>query len=287
MPRSAKICQANFRSWPILSTPGSVQQRLERVERGALRESGRRSDLAAKQPATLAVAALPVRQRHIAGFVRRDRERKAAQLRLHRIADSPSRHRCATMPVSRARSIQALSRSRLRTVSYLLRSNLALRAASVRAAASVCGVETKLPLRSPAGAGRGAMPPPLSGSVRLRRRRLLRGPWPASASGAAPPSPGERQRESEASFAPACPASRASASIAPGSMLANSATRRISAVEFHRLEEADQPFVVGLVHGEIADRHVELDMIVERDELLRYAAPLRRARSATAGASPA
>ena len=42
-------------------------------------------------------------------------------------------------------------------------------------------------------------------------------------------------------------------------------------VEFHRLEEGDEPFVVGLVHGEIADRHVELHVIVERDQLLRHA----------------
>ena len=47
------------------------------------------------------------------------------------------------------------------------------------------------------------------------------------------------------------------------------------AVELHRLEEADQPFVIGLVHGEIADRHIELYMIVERDELLRDAGGFR------------
>ena len=40
-------------------------------------------------------------------------------------------------------------------------------------------------------------------------------------------------------------------------------------IEFHRFEESDQPLVIGLVHGEIADRHVELDVIVERNELFR------------------
>ena len=40
-------------------------------------------------------------------------------------------------------------------------------------------------------------------------------------------------------------------------------------IEFHRLEECDQPLVVGLVHGQIADRHIELDVIVERNEFFR------------------
>ncbi len=52
-------------------------------------------------------------------------------------------------------------------------------------------------------------------------------------------------------------------------MLANSATRRDQRVEFHRLEEADQPLVVGIVHRDVGDRHVQFDVIVEGDELLR------------------
>ena len=41
------------------------------------------------------------------------------------------------------------------------------------------------------------------------------------------------------------------------------------------MRKAIEPLVVGLVHGEIADRHVELHVIVERDELLRQARVLR------------
>ena len=40
-------------------------------------------------------------------------------------------------------------------------------------------------------------------------------------------------------------------------------------VEFHRLQKRDQALVIGLVHGEVADRDVELDLIVQRDELFR------------------
>ena len=39
--------------------------------------------------------------------------------------------------------------------------------------------------------------------------------------------------------------------------------------KLHRPQKCDQPLVVGLVHGEIADRHVELHVIVERDQFLR------------------
>ena len=83
MPRTAKICQSNFKFWPIFSTPAVFEQRLHRVERGAFGNLIGR-DRALKQ-AAIAVAALAVRQRHVAGFVRRQRQRKAAQLRLHRI----------------------------------------------------------------------------------------------------------------------------------------------------------------------------------------------------------
>ena len=59
------------------------EQRLDGVERGALGDLIGR-DLALEQAAA-AVAALPVRQRHVAGLVRSQRQREAAQRRLHRI----------------------------------------------------------------------------------------------------------------------------------------------------------------------------------------------------------
>ncbi len=58
------------------------EQRLERIERRALGNLIG-SDVAAEQAGAL--AALPMAERHVAGFVRRHRERKSAQLRLHRI----------------------------------------------------------------------------------------------------------------------------------------------------------------------------------------------------------
>ena len=60
-----------------------LEQRLEGIERGALGDLIGR-DLALEQAAA-AVAALAVRQRHVAGLVRRQRQREAAQRRLHRI----------------------------------------------------------------------------------------------------------------------------------------------------------------------------------------------------------
>jgi len=55
----------------------------------------------------------------------------------------------ATTPMSRARSIQALSRSMLRTVSYLVRSNFSARAPSTRARASACGESGEYAAPSP------------------------------------------------------------------------------------------------------------------------------------------
>ena len=39
--------------------------------------------------------------------------------------------------------------------------------------------------------------------------------------------------------------------------------------KFHRLEEGDQPLVVGIVHCKLGERHLEFDVCIERDELLR------------------
>ena len=53
------------------------------------------------------------------------------------------------------------------------------------------------------------------------------------------------------------------------SRLANSATRRVSELNSIALRKAISRLVIGLVHGKVTHRHVELDAIVERDELLR------------------
>ncbi len=61
-----------------------LEQRLQRVERRALGQLVGR-EIAAEQAAGLALAALAMAERHIAGLVRRDRERETAQLGPHRI----------------------------------------------------------------------------------------------------------------------------------------------------------------------------------------------------------
>src|SRR6266700_2540591 len=67
----------------------------------------------------------------------------------------------ATTPMSFARSTQALSRSRLRTVSYLLRSIFLARSAAGCAAARVAGESSPLvPASCPL---LGALPPPPAG----------------------------------------------------------------------------------------------------------------------------
>ena len=42
-------------------------------------------------------------------------------------------------------------------------------------------------------------------------------------------------------------------------------------VELHRLEKGDESFVIGFVHGKIAERHREFDVVVEGHELFRQA----------------
>ena len=172
----------------------------------------------------------------------------------------------ATKPFSRARSIQAWSRSRLRTVSYRVRSNFSLRAAARRAAASACGVSGlsgslpfARPERSAGAAGRsngscGAAPVPLTARGPAALAILARG------------GRGYRRGTSRQPRL-----GRDLGGIDAGKL--GDAPRQ--PVELHRLEEGDEPLVVGLMHGEIADRHVEHHVIVEGDELLRQARVLR------------
>src|SRR3979409_166837 len=71
----------------------------------------------------------------------------------------------AKWPTSCARAIHRWSSSRLRMVWYLLRSILVLRAASARAAASEIGVRGCVSGLPAPCARRGALAPPLRGSV--------------------------------------------------------------------------------------------------------------------------
>src|SRR5712664_4114643 len=60
----------------------------------------------------------------------------------------------ATTPISCARAIHSFRRASVRTVSYLLRSILAVRAASLRAVASAIGVRSPLDRLLPPESGR-------------------------------------------------------------------------------------------------------------------------------------
>ena len=95
-----------------LEDAGVFQQRLERGERVALRDLvRRRARLRREQVAAALAAAVAMAERHVAGLVRRDREREAARARAcigSRLVVSVS---TATTPASRARAIQAFSRS--------------------------------------------------------------------------------------------------------------------------------------------------------------------------------
>src|SRR6185437_14622893 len=76
----------------------------------------------------------------------------------------------ATTPASCARAIHSFRRASVRTVSYLLRSILAWRAASLRAVASAIGVRAPLPCLPPpdngsAGAAIAGAPPARGGTL--------------------------------------------------------------------------------------------------------------------------
>ena len=115
MPRTANTCSSNFRFCPILRTPAVLQQRLERGERRLLGIcSG--VEPAAEQACSPALPPLRCAERDVTGLVRRDRERDAAQRRLHRVlADRLDVDRDHA-GVEGARD-PGLSRSMLRTIS--------------------------------------------------------------------------------------------------------------------------------------------------------------------------
>src|SRR5262249_17772235 len=121
--------------------------------------------------------------------------------------------------------------------------------------ASACGVNSSCVGGAAARPGTGLLSRPGtggSGSDACRAR--------------APPPP----RRSPVSRAAAGPAlGLPSRSISPGSMSGEPPPRPLRPGKFHRLEESNQALVVGLVHRELRERHLERHVGVERDELLR------------------
>ena len=221
-------------------------------------------------------------ERHVAGFIRPDREREAAQLGLHRIADSAvcvldgdkAGLACALDPGVGAG--RGCARSRI-----ALRSNFSLRAAARRAAAECLRRQRTFGL----ACGRAA------GAVGRRHAAPVGTEAPAPRvcpdRAVGPAALAILARRRERASARDLPANRGFGLDLGGIDAGKLGDAPRQPVELHRLEEADEPFVVGLVHGEIADRHVEHHVIVEGDELLRQARGFRVARSASAGASPA
>ncbi len=122
MPRCAKISQSNFRFCADLEDAGVFQQRLAARRARPSPRSGRRHEPAGEQ--AVAVAGLAMGERHVAGLVRRDREREAAQGR-------PASGRATVRlgvdgeraDVDRARDPGAAARPRSRTISYCERSS--------------------------------------------------------------------------------------------------------------------------------------------------------------------
>ena len=134
MPRRAKICQSYFRFWPILSTPGSSSSGLSAASASLFRNLIR-AELGFRREQVAAA----LRRRPRGGRSARSRPRCRRPRARSRTAARPSdrgwwsrcrprRRRCRL-----ARATQALSRSSVRTVSYLLRSILlALRGGEMR-----------------------------------------------------------------------------------------------------------------------------------------------------------
>ena len=220
-------------------------------------------DVAAEQAGAAALAAPAMTERHVAGLVRRHGKREAAQLRLHRIAargadidgdnaevaraldpgvepiETAHRLIFAAIELGVARGLHARAGERLRR-EHALRGRFGFRFAQIGR------------LRRP-GEGELRRRAFSSASARglSRRGRALRVVLP-----------GSRERRKSAGK----PRVRLDLARLDVGELGDAAHQRI---ELHRLEEGDQPLVVGLVHGEIADRHVELHLVVESDELLR------------------
>ena len=83
-PRWANTCQSNFAFWRDLEHAGVFEQRLQQRDRFGLGNLARREPAAAEQIAV----AVAMADRDVAGLARRDGERNADEIGLHRIERS-------------------------------------------------------------------------------------------------------------------------------------------------------------------------------------------------------
>ena len=225
------------------------QQRPQRLQRVAGLDLVRR-EAGGEQAG--AVAGLLVGERDVAGVVGRQRQRDAADLRLHRIDRVGLGVDREMAGIVGARDPGLEFDRALRMVWYLLRSTGSFRAASARAAASEIGVPLRLAALSCLSA------PGLRGAP-LGRCEEIAGGAARAGSGAA---------DGRRGFRGAALVARIRFHI-----------RRIDlrifgdaagqGGEFHRLQERDQLARIGLVHREFVERHVELDLVVEQHQLPR------------------
>ncbi len=239
-----------FQVLPDLEDAAILQQRLERGER-VRRRNLARHHLAGEQAG--AVAALAVDQRHVAGLVGADCEREAAQLRLHRIEAGGlgvdrdhagvdgARHPVAQplqgehRLVARTIEFRGLGRGDARFGERLRRRPAGRRdrrAGLYRSAAGRRGLRSKAKLALAVRGGRGRLPD----CGRRRRAVGLEGFVRLDLGGVGA---GELRH-------PPC-----------------------QRVEFHRLEEGDEAARVGIMHGEVGERHIERHVRIEGHQRLR------------------
>ena len=268
MPRSAKISQSYLMFWPTLSTPGSSSSGLIAASAASSGIwSGAELRIGREQVAAALGASVAMADRHVAGFVVADRQREAAEVRLHRIeagglgvdrdhADVSRARDPGVEPVERAHGLvfRAVDRlSRAASPRARLRGRWESRRPGLSSLCSLPRLRGRVGVGARTGrhlpprlrpSGRGGRPPPQAGEVKPERaaeergnRHLVRHQL--------------RIRLDRAGI--------------DAGLLDDAARQR---GELHRLEEGDQVLVVRLVHREVRDRHVEVDMLVERDELL-------------------
>ncbi|MBA7476207.1 hypothetical protein ES707_11589 [subsurface metagenome] len=231
-----------------LEDPGGFQQRLQRGQRLG------RLDLVRRQPCVEqpgAATGLLVAERHVCGIVRRDRQREAGNLRLHRI--DRIRHRIDDeMPGVRGAREPRLERIEVAQRRVLLAVDRNL-LDSVRAgfgerdrrALWACGLVL-----------------PIGGFLGRGKRRVA----------------GEQVAGCARGFCLGLAQRGAYVAIAFG------ISRNIGRIdvrifgdaareggELHRLEEGDQLARIRLVDRKLVERHVEIDLVVEQHELARDA----------------
>ena len=244
MPCCASITALNLMLKPILRIPADLQQRLQRGQRIARLDLVRREACVEQ---ARAVAGLAVRERHVAGVIRRQRQRDAADIGLHRIAGVRlGVDREATgVPGARDPGVEFCGVADglvLRAIDrQFFRGFLACRSKRDRRSLGARGLV--LFVRTRPGGGSVSKQVVAAGvSGRLCTGRRGRGGI--------------------------CRTLVARIGLHVGRIyLRIFGDAAGEGGEFHRLEESDQLAGIRLVHREVVERHLEIDLVVEQYEL--------------------